>query len=308
MAFLIFACCLLNTETLQASEISDQEEILAQRGKGIVTQRMFAARAEKIPLNLRQGTLRDGNRFRDILNNILLRAQLAADARAAGYDQDEIIADRMKLAAEAELSDAWLQHYVEMQAPADFEQLAREYYQLNQEKILTSVKIDVSHILVSNTERPDEEALVLAESLHQQLVDNPDLFDELVMQYSEDPSAKTNHGKFQQVKKGDMVKPFEDVAFALEPGQISDPVKTEFGYHIIRLDAQIAPEKMQFEEVKDTLVERQRKSHDERIKADYLSSLTSVDVKITQEALEEMVRRQFGEDYVDPGILSNKSE
>ena len=296
---------LLNVASLRTAESIKQEEILAKRGNGVVTQRMFAARAEKIPLDLRQGTLRDGNRFRDILNNILLRTQLAADAREAGYDQDLIVADRMKLAAEAELSDAWLEHYVEMQPPADYEQLAREYYQINQDSILTSAKIDVSHILISNTERTDEEALILAESVHQQVVDSPDLFDELAKQYSEDSSAKTNHGKFQKVRRGEMVKPFEDMAFALEPGQISEPVKTEFGYHIIRLDAHIAPEKMQFEEVKSQLIESQRKNHDERVKQEYLMRLTSVDVEITQEALEEMVRRQFGEDYVEPEVFSN---
>ncbi len=299
---------LLNFTSPAIAQEQNPEDILAQRGKGVVTQRMFAARADQIPEHLRLGALRDGNRFRDLLNDALLKAQLAEDAREAGFDQEPMIKDRMQLAALSELANAWLEHYVKTQAPADYEQLALEYYQLNQDKILTSPKINVSHILISNTERSDEEALALALTVYQQLIEDPDTFDQLVSQYSEDPSAKSNQGKFQNVKRGDMVKPFESAAFALEPGKISEPVKTEYGYHIIRLDAHIAPEKMPFEEVKNMLVEKQREKHEERVKMDYLNSLTSVDVKITQEALEEMVRRQFGDDYVEPEFGNGKKE
>jgi len=59
---------------------------------------------------------------------------------------------------------------------------------------------------------------------------------------------------------GDMVKPFEEAAFALEPGEISEPVKTDYGYHVIRLDAYYEPTMMTFEEVKPQLVALERKS------------------------------------------------
>ena len=102
-------------------------EILAQRGKGVVSQQAFAARADKIPADLRLGALRDGNRLKDVLNDLLLRSQLAEDAREAGFDQEPIVIGRMQLAAEAELAEAWVQHYVAMQPAADFEALASEY-------------------------------------------------------------------------------------------------------------------------------------------------------------------------------------
>ena len=68
--------------------------------KGVVTQQMFSARADKIPADIREPTLRNGNRLRDVINGMLLRAQLAADAREAGFDQNQVVIDRMKLAAE----------------------------------------------------------------------------------------------------------------------------------------------------------------------------------------------------------------
>jgi peptidyl-prolyl cis-trans isomerase C len=291
-----------------AADFVDANEIMAKRGKGQVTQEDFGARANRIPEDVRRGVLRDGNRVRDLLNDLLLRAQLAADAQEAGFDQEKVVIRRMRLAAEAELADAWLQHYVEIQPPADYEQLAREYYQINQENMLSTEEIDVSHILVSTTERSDEEAKALAESLHQQLIANPAIFNDLVTEYSEDPSASSNNGSFKNVKKGDMVKEFEETAFALEVGEISAPVKTNYGYHIIRIDDHVLPQKSSFDEVKEQLIETEKSAHDARIKRDYLSGLTALDVEMSEEALEGMVRRQFGEDYVEAETGSNDSE
>lgn len=283
-------------------------DILAQRGKGVVTQEMFTARANQIPADIRTPTLRNGNRLRDVINSMLLKSQLAADAREAGFDKEKIVVDRMQLAAEGELAQAWLDHYVDMQPDADYEQLAREQFLLNQENIVSSPKIDVTHILVSTDQRSDEDAKALAEDLYQQIEANPDKFDELVMEYSEDPSAKSNRGSFKNIKKGDMVKPFEDAAFALKPGEISVPVKTQYGYHIIRLDAYYPPRKQTFDEVKSQLIESERKKHRERIERDYLESLTGLDVQMSEAQLGEMVSRNFGDKKENPQAKDDDSE
>ena len=292
--------------TVQAKDSVDESDILARRGNGVVTQTAFAARAEKIPAELRLAALRDGNRVRDLINALLLRSQMASDARDAGFDKDKMVVMRMQLAAEAELAAAWTQHYVEIQPAADYEALAHEYYLLNQDKIMTSPKVNLTHILITLEKHPDEEALAIAETVRQQAIDSPDSFDELVLAYSEDPSVNSNKGKFTNVKAGVMVKPFEVAAFALEAGDISEPVRTVYGYHIIRLDAKIAPEQMSFDEVKTQLIEGEKNKHDERVKLNYMSGLNSLEVEMTQEALETMVKAQFGEDYVDPQLDAQK--
>ena len=292
----------LSTQAVQAADLEDESEILATRGKGVVTQDAFSARADKIPTDVRLGTLRDRNRLRDVINTLLLRSQLAADAREAGFDKEKIVQDRIKLAAEAELAEAWVQHYVETYPEADYLQLAQEYYQLHKDEMLTPAEVDVSHILISTEERPAEEAFEMATSVYQQVQENPSLFDDLVLQYSEDPSAKSNKGKFKGVKGGDMVKAFEETAFALSEGEISEPVKTTYGFHIIRLDAYHAPEPMDFEEVKDQLLKTQREKHKQRITGKYLNELSSLDVDMSQESLEVLIDRLFGEEYVDPFI------
>ncbi|MGB7451450.1 MAG: peptidylprolyl isomerase, partial [Lysobacterales bacterium] len=162
--------------------------------------------------------------------------------------------------------------------------------------------------LISTAERPDEEAKTLADSVYQQLVENPASFDELVVEYSDDPSVSSNKGKFKQVKMGDMVKPFEETAFALQPGEISEPVKTDYGYHIIRLDAYIQPQQMEYDEVKAQVVERERIKHDERIRRAYLETLTKQEAFMSEAQLEEMVRRVFGEEVIGSEAVDENTE
>lgn len=306
--FCLIACLAGAPLVVIADTDGVESDILARRGKGVVTQDGFDARASKIPEKARMATLRDRNRVRDVINTLLTRSQLAADAREAGFDKEVIVIERMRLAAEAELAEAWVQHYVAQKQKADFEALAYQYYQLHGDEMLSEAKIDVSHILILTTERDDEEAKALADSIYQQVAENPASFDELVMEYSEDPSAASNHGKFTGVKKGEMVGAFERTAFALQPGEISAPVKTQYGYHIIRLDDYIAPAPLSFDAVKQELIERETARHEERIKNDYLTSLTSLNVEMTEEALREMVRRQFGEEALAPEAGTEKTE
>jgi peptidyl-prolyl cis-trans isomerase SurA len=60
-------------------------------------------------------------------------------------------------------------------------------------------------------------------------------FGELAKEYSEDPATAPRGGDLGFIKRGDLVKEFEEVAFSLEPNQVSDIVQTQFGYHIIKL-------------------------------------------------------------------------
>ncbi len=305
--FVIFSLLLLSW-SVQATEPHTDSDILAQRGEGIVTQSMFTARAEMIPAKSRLAALRDGKRLQDVINTLLIRSQLAADARKAGFDKEQIVSDRMQVAAEAELAKAWMDHYVEVQPEGDYEQLAFEYYQLHQDEMLLTETIDVSHILVSMKERSQDEAFELATSLHQKIENDSSNFDKFVTEYSDDPSAASNAGHFYDVKRGDMVEAFDEASFALEVNEISAPVKTQYGYHIIRLDAHKPAGKISFEQAKERLMRQQRKNHGDRIKQDYMASLSSLEVEMSEAQMKELIDRLFGEDYVDPYASGEKSQ
>jgi peptidyl-prolyl cis-trans isomerase C len=84
-------------------------------------------------------------------------------------------------------------------------------------------KVTASHILVENEE--------LAERLMEE-VTTGDSFARLAQEHSKCPSGKIG-GQLGQFGRGQMVKEFEDAAFAIEPGSITGPIRTQFGYHLI---------------------------------------------------------------------------
>ncbi len=88
-----------------------------------------------------------------------------------------------------------------------------------------SVKIKCSHILVAK----QSESLAIAERLK-----NGEKFGKLAKELSIDSGSGKKDGNLGYFTKGMMVKQFEQVAFKLQIGEISEPIKTEFGYHIIK--------------------------------------------------------------------------
>ncbi|MBG0763827.1 MAG: peptidylprolyl isomerase [Tissierellales bacterium] len=81
-------------------------------------------------------------------------------------------------------------------------------------------------------------------------IDNGLDFSDAAAKYSSCPSSKKG-GRLGEFGKGQMVPEFEEVAFNMEEGEISDPVKSQFGYHIIQLDKKVPAEQKSFNEVKD---------------------------------------------------------
>ena len=96
--------------------------------------------------------------------------------------------------------------------------------------------IDISHILkqVKPGGESADEALMRIMEIKKKLDAGAD-FNTLATEYTEDPATAPRGGDLGFIKRGDLVKEFEEVAFELEPGQISDVVQTQFGYHLIKL-------------------------------------------------------------------------
>ncbi|SNR72447.1 peptidyl-prolyl cis-trans isomerase D [Methylobacillus rhizosphaerae] len=119
------------------------------------------------------------------------------------------------------------------------EQEARDYYAQNAAQFQGDEQRRASHILisfgVSPTPEAKKQAKEKAEEVWAQVKKDPEQFEQLAHQYSQDPGSKDKGGDLGLFGPGAMVKPFEDAVFSMKPGTISDLVETDFGYHIIKL-------------------------------------------------------------------------
>lgn len=126
----------------------------------------------------------------------------------------------------------------------------KTYFTENKDSFAVKKQVKASHILVDSED--------IAQDVKNKLAGGTD-FAQLAKEYSTDDGTKEKGGDLGFFGSGDMVKEFEDVAFALAPGVISDPVKTEYGYHLIKVVEQKAAQEATYEEnvtkIKDLILE-----------------------------------------------------
>jgi peptidyl-prolyl cis-trans isomerase D len=122
-------------------------------------------------------------------------------------------------------------------------------YEENEQQYSTPEQVRASHILLKTDGKDDAAVKKQAEELLARAKSGAD-FAKLATQYSEDTSSKVKGGDLDFFPKGQMVPEFDKVAFSLKPGEISDVVKSQFGYHIIKVTDHKAATKKTLEEVR----------------------------------------------------------
>jgi parvulin-like peptidyl-prolyl isomerase len=137
----------------------------------------------------------------------------------------------------------------------DFEPLAKLDYLANQQHYKTPEKVAVEHILISTKSRTEAEAISLIKHITARINKGED-FTVLAQEFSEDPSVTKNQGKLGLFAKGEMVKPFEEAAYSLKIGALSKPVKTDFGYHLLRKYKHLEAGYKSYTELKEELIEK----------------------------------------------------
>lgn len=130
------------------------------------------------------------------------------------------------------------------------------FYKDNPDQFKQPERVKASHILISVPENADAATRAQAKTRAEQVLKDVQAgkdFAALARQHSQDPGSAVNGGDLGFFQQGQMVGPFNDVAFSLKPGTTSNLVETQFGYHIIKV-AEKQPERtVPFEEVRPRL-------------------------------------------------------
>ncbi|WP_291180788.1 peptidylprolyl isomerase [Hyphomicrobium sp.] len=179
--------------------------------------------------------------------------------------------------------------------------LVRGIYDDKVKMIPPEDEVEAAHILVESEDKAKE---VLGK------VEKGDDFGKLADEYSSDPGSKANGGKLGYFTKGQMVKEFEDAAFALKEGEVSKPVQSKFGWHVIKVEDRRVKPPPAYEDVKSQIVDSmvlqkgQQAATDLRGKAkiEYVDAAIAEDVrketaiaaarkKLQEEQFEEQLKK-----------------
>ena len=138
----------------------------------------------------------------------------------------------------------------------------KKYYEDNEESFAQPATVSARHILVATEEK--------AKKVKEEIVSGTLSFGDAAMKHSTCPS-KEQGGNLGEFSRGMMVPEFEEAAFTAEIGALSDPVKTQFGYHLIIVDAKNEALVKSFDEVKDSVLnqllqQNQHTKYDEILK------------------------------------------
>ena len=166
-----------------------------------------------------------------LLDQLIDRHAIVVAARKQGLQSDPEVQRQVARATDTALQNALLSRDIK---PTLTEDAIKARYERDYANKPGAEEVHAEHILVP-TEAKAKEVI-------QKLGKGAD-FDKLAKEYSTDPTAKTNAGDLGYFKKGDMLPEFTNAAFALKPGQVTQtPVKTRFGWHVIKvLDHRTAP-------------------------------------------------------------------
>lgn len=195
------------------------DEVATVNGQPI-TKAAFEAALESVPPQMHERFASPEGR-EQFLDNLVTQEVLLQESRRIGMEKDPAVQSRFEDAKRQILVESFMQKLVEEDVS---EAKVKEYYNAHKADF-RSVK--ASHILVESEDK--------AKEAKKRLNKGGGNFAEVAKELSTDPSAKQNGGDLGFFTKDQMVKPFAEKAFGMKVNEISGPVKTEFGYHIIKV-------------------------------------------------------------------------
>lgn len=229
----------VSTQAPQALPSADT--VVFEAGGKRMTRAEFDSLMSNLPANVRQqlgeDTAENRRRLAEQLGEIM---SYAAEARRLHVDDKPAVKVQLFLQQESTLASLLYQHLVETSRPGE-EQL-RSWYGAHQNEFETAT---ARHILVrfqgsrvplreGQKDLTPEEALARAEALRQRIVKGEE-FAAVAQTESDDPGSGKNGGDLGTFGRGRMIPEFEQAVFSIPVGEVSQPVRTQFGYHLIKV-------------------------------------------------------------------------
>lgn len=257
-------------------------------GGAIISVGDVLSELQRAPEATRKAVLSQPEALAQITNNLLVRRVLANEAERDGQGKDPLVAASLAIARDRGLSDARLARLDQQNAPSEaaLDAYARNVYHANAAKFEKPAQTRARHILLANN-GPD--SLQKAKDILTQLRTGAS-FEELAKAHSTDAGSAARGGDLGFFGPGKMVRPFEDAVNALaKPGDLSEPIESQFGYHIIRLDERREQTIQPFEEVRAQMLGEARAAILNEARLQKVQNM-SKDFVVDQQAIEALTK------------------
>lgn len=270
-------------------------DVIAESARAKVTVADYAAEIDKLPQAARAEFAANRLRLTQFLDTLYTSRVLAADARASGLDKDPLIARQIAIQIDRMLATA---RYAQLDAAAgaqfdksidQYTTRAREIYTSTKTKYAVAEQVRAAHILIRFKDGNEAETRKKAEEIRAKAVAGAD-FNALAREFSEDASVSRNSGElgFFDTKAPD--PDFAAAVFAMKTkGELSAPVKSAFGYHIILYEDRRPAGFRPFDEVKaEILTDLRRRAIDEGRAAVVRDVFSDPTLKVDKELIDRI--------------------
>lgn len=244
-------------DTRQSPTIPPDTPLIVD-GKVRVEAADFEGSVLRVPAERRAGFRVSYDRVVAVVDNVFTTRSVAQKARDAGLDSDPAVQARLRQLQDAFLADLYTQHLQQQEASgADLEVRAREIYAADKDKFVTDEEAHVQQILIGVSCRTRTEARALAQTAHQEAKSGKD-FLELATKYSDTGEKVPKGGDIGTGPVKRLTQPVRDALVKLKPGDISEPVESTFGYHVLKLIERKPPQTKPFELVKQEIISAEK--------------------------------------------------
>jgi peptidyl-prolyl cis-trans isomerase C len=161
--------------------------------------------------------------YKQVIDELVYQEMFYFDAIENGLDKDKAFLDRVEAAMKEVLKEYAINKLIDSIEVTEEE--IKEFYETQKNQLISDGEVRAAHILVKEEDKIKE--------IEKEIQDGKE-FAKAAEEYSMCPSC-AKEGDLGFFKRGQMVKEFEEKAFSMEVGQVSEPVKTQFGYHLIKV-------------------------------------------------------------------------
>lgn len=249
-----------------------------------------------IPAEDQAGFLRSPERIARMIDNLVARYGIAARALdAGGLDTGHTEAKILHSAVNI-LFEEFVDRHVEDNLLDNYEDQAKEAYLVDPDRFRPPDTVSFRHLLIIPARNGGElPSMQLMIDLHERIEHDPSVFPAVIEEHSDDPLLEENGGRYAQIEPEELESALTAVLEGMTEGQISDPVRTRHGWHIVQLQQWHQAETPEYEDVRGQYIDMVRAEHRADIHSDLVATILAQPLDLPEGAVADLMQR-YGAD------------